>query len=474
VSHVSTFSLMLAALALCATARADDSHPRPADDGSPADSAPSDHADAPRHFDYSRYSNGPRRVPRPRGASEVRARALGLGTEPVGHRLLIAPPEERWVRAAGGDQAPDHLTWPVENGRFGRGFGFVRHTRPDLRHDGVDIVAEEGSVVRAAADGIVAYSDNGIHGYGNCVILIHPGGWVTLYAHTFRTTVQPGWRVHAGERIAFVGSTGISHGPHVHFELHIHGRPVDPLHRFEGRPWIDAYRAMVARRERGEDFHPTAYLTVGRDHQRPPRDGEPSQERADEMAAARAHVDSPPATAEEQEAADSAVAAQEDEEEATRDDETGSPESAPAGVSERQLRALLRHGADDSELEGVAGRQFRSVLWPARGGQLVQARRERLRIEGEPATPARATADGRVIFVGERRGSRGITMAILHPNGWISLYEGLDEAALAAGDDVLRGAWLGHFGSRALSFELYQSGHRLDPSPLLVGAPTGS
>jgi len=366
----------------------------------------------------------------------VRARALGLGTEPVGHRLLIAPPEERWVRAAGGDQAPDHLTWPVENGRFGRGFGFVRHTRPDLRHDGVDIVAEEGSVVRAAADGIVAYSDNGIHGYGNCVILIHPGGWVTLYAHTFRTTVQPGWRVHAGERIAFVGSTGISHGPHVHFELHIHGRPVDPLHRFEGRPWIDAYRAMVARRERGED--------------------------------------SPPATAEEQEAADSAVAAQEDEEEATRDDETGSPESAPAGVSERQLRALLRHGADDSELEGVAGRQFRSVLWPARGGQLVQARRERLRIEGEPATPARATADGRVIFVGERRGSRGITMAILHPNGWISLYEGLDEAALAAGDDVLRGAWLGHFGSRALSFELYQSGHRLDPSPLLVGAPTGS
>ena len=104
----------------------------------------------------------------------------------------------------------------------------------------------------------------------------------------------------------------------------------------------------------------------------------------------------------------------------------------------------------------------------------MHAPNSRLRIEGEADSPARASADGRVIFVGERRGSAGISLAILHPNGWISLYTGLDEAALAAGDDVLRGAWLGHFGTRPLSFELWQSGHRLDPAPLLVGAPTGS
>ncbi|NOY90082.1 MAG: M23 family metallopeptidase, partial [Deltaproteobacteria bacterium] len=97
----------------------------------------------------------------------------------------------------------------------------------------------------------------------------------------------------------------------------------------------------------------------------------------------------------------------------------------------------------------------------------------RLRIEAGENTPARATADGVVIFAGERRGSHGLSLAILHPNGWISLYSGLDEAALRAGDEVLRGAWLGRFGSRDLRFELWQSGHRVDPGPLLVGVPPG-
>ncbi|NOY91030.1 MAG: hypothetical protein GXP55_07430, partial [Deltaproteobacteria bacterium] len=142
-SHGVTLSLVLVGLTLCTSARADDGVRR----ASPSHRRAA-RAEARRHYDYSRYSNGPRRVPRPRGASRRRAEALGLGTERVGHRLLIAPPEARWVEAAGGAEAPHELVWPVENGRFGRGFGFVRRTRPDLRHDGVDIVAEEGSVVR--------------------------------------------------------------------------------------------------------------------------------------------------------------------------------------------------------------------------------------------------------------------------------------------------------------------------------------
>src|SRR5690606_15251593 len=107
-----------------------------------------------------------------------------------------------WVAAAGrgGGREPSRLLWPVDDGRWVRGYGYVRTTRPDLLHRGVDIAADVGAVVRAAADGIVAYSDNGVRGYGNLVLIVHPNGWVTLYAHNPRTTVPAGYRVRRGER----------------------------------------------------------------------------------------------------------------------------------------------------------------------------------------------------------------------------------------------------------------------------------
>ena len=179
---------------------------------------PADQARPLPLYDYSRFSDGPRAVPAPRGASLVRSLSLGLGTREVASRLLHQPPSEPWRLAAGWRGEPvDRLLWPVDDGRYVRGFGYVRTTRPDLRHDGVDVSAPIGSIVRAAADGIVAYSDNGIRGLGNCVILVHPNGWVSLYGHNSRTTVQPRWRVRRGERIALVGNTGISRGPLVHF-----------------------------------------------------------------------------------------------------------------------------------------------------------------------------------------------------------------------------------------------------------------
>ncbi|MEO0326852.1 MAG: M23 family metallopeptidase, partial [Myxococcota bacterium] len=198
-------------------------------------------------------NNGPRWVPTPRGASARRAEALGLGTRAAANRLMHGHPDPRWVAAAAqAGPMPAHLRWPVELGRFGRGFGFVRRTRPELRHDGVDIVAAEGSTLRAVAPGLVAYADNGVRGFGNAVMIVHPNGWVSVYAHCHRVTVPAGYRVRAGERIGFVGSTGISRGPHLHLELRTDGRAFDPLPSFEGRPWIAAYRAWRARRAAGE------------------------------------------------------------------------------------------------------------------------------------------------------------------------------------------------------------------------------
>lgn len=214
-----------------------------------------------------RWSDGPRLVPTPRGVSMQRAQELGLGTRECASRLLHGRPDERWTRAARG-RTPDRILWPIDEGRWVRGFGYVRTTRPDLIHRGVDISAPVGTVVRAVADGIVAYSDNGVRGYGNVVMIVHRNGWMSLYAHNARTTVQPGYRVRRGERIALVGMTGITHGPHVHFELWQNGRAVDPSALFDGGP---AYVERIGQRaaRRGQVAAPRAVTAADRPREAP-------------------------------------------------------------------------------------------------------------------------------------------------------------------------------------------------------------
>ncbi len=231
-------SLLLCALGVNVRSAAADPTPGDATRGAPPDpaglegAADDDEDDAPRRF---HWSDGPRSVATPRGASLVRAEQLGLGTHAAASSVLGGTIDPRWIAAARG-RSPARLLWPVDDGRFGRGYGYVRTTRPDLIHRGVDVGADEGEVVRASADGIVVYSDNGVHGYGNVVIILHRNGWATLYAHCSRTTVQAGYRVRRGERIALVGHTGIAHGPHVHFELWDHGHAIDPVALFDGGP----------------------------------------------------------------------------------------------------------------------------------------------------------------------------------------------------------------------------------------------
>ncbi len=202
-------------------------------------------ADGPGEEARARVSEGPRSVPRPRGASLARARMLGLGTRAVATRLLTAAPEARWTAAVHGRRART-LLWPVEGARLGRGFGFTRRERQDLRHEGLDIAGETGAAVRAVADGLVAYADNGVRGFGHCVMLVHADGAVSLYAHLSRITVQPGWRATRGERLGLVGATGIARGPHLHFELREGGRTRDPEPRFAAIPGRPAAVVRVA------------------------------------------------------------------------------------------------------------------------------------------------------------------------------------------------------------------------------------
>jgi Peptidase family M23 len=179
--------------------------------------------------------NGPRRTPEPYGEEAFIAQDLGLGSLHAAHALLRSAPDEEWVKAVKGKAKPT-LLWPVEGGSFGRGFGFVRKERKNLRHDGVDVGAEPGELVRSVNDGMVAYSDNEVSGYGNMVMVLHKDASVSFYCHHRANYVFAGQQVRRGQVLGEVGSTGIARGPHLHFEWHVNGRPKDPMSRMVGQP----------------------------------------------------------------------------------------------------------------------------------------------------------------------------------------------------------------------------------------------
>jgi len=205
--------------------------PEPPHAPSPPEFAPSRGRDCHR-YRRRRVCEGPRRVPVPHGPAAERAERLGLGSRSVASRLLTGSPDPSWRAAAPPLEADAPFVWPIpsEEGRFWRGFGAGRRG-----HSGIDLGAAPGTLVRAARPGLVAYSDNGVRGYGNLVVLVHADGTTTWYAHHLANWVFAGERVQAGQVVGQVGETGLTHGAHLHFELRVEGVPRDPLPRFPPR-----------------------------------------------------------------------------------------------------------------------------------------------------------------------------------------------------------------------------------------------
>jgi murein DD-endopeptidase MepM/ murein hydrolase activator NlpD len=95
-------------------------------------------------------------------------------------------------------------------------------------HEGIDVTAPMGTPIEAPAAGVVR--DAGWDsGYGNTIVIDHGFGTVTKFAHASKILVREGQRVSRGQRIALVGNTGLATGPHLHYEVHVNGRAVDPL-----------------------------------------------------------------------------------------------------------------------------------------------------------------------------------------------------------------------------------------------------
>lgn len=127
-------------------------------------------------------------------------------------------------------KAPGAYLWPCPSSRtITSTYGYRTHpvTGAKKLHSGMDIGASYGSAVIAAAGGTVIMSKY-YGGYGNCIIIDHGGGVATLYGHMSSLIAKNGQTVKAGEQIGKVGSTGVSTGNHLHFEVRINGSTVNP------------------------------------------------------------------------------------------------------------------------------------------------------------------------------------------------------------------------------------------------------
>jgi murein DD-endopeptidase MepM/ murein hydrolase activator NlpD len=173
---------------------------------------------------------------------------LYAGLERVGQPNLqlvkwVANGQAKWIDAANAEQperVESGMMMPVD-GHITSYFGYRYH--PILHftrfHAGLDIGAGWGSPIVAAGDGrVIAAGWAG--GYGREVQIAHAGGLTSLYGHMSQIVAEPGAFVRQGQVIGYVGSSGLSTGPHVHFEVRMGGTPVNPLGvRFSSAPVVD-------------------------------------------------------------------------------------------------------------------------------------------------------------------------------------------------------------------------------------------
>lgn len=131
--------------------------------------------------------------------------------------------------------------------RFGSAFGMRVH--PILKsykmHEGIDLTAPRGTPIIATGDGVVIQASSTTGGYGNKIVIDHGFGYRTLYGHCYKLYVERGQKVKRGDVIGTVGSTGLSVSPHLHYEVHVNGRKVNPINYYANDLSAEEYDHMI-------------------------------------------------------------------------------------------------------------------------------------------------------------------------------------------------------------------------------------
>ena len=171
-------------------------------------------------------------------AKEFKIEAWSLKEANKSKKLLIGEwffvPLERGIMGAKSYRMPastaqymasGRYAWPVPgSSRISSNFG----SRWGRHHDGIDIPARTGSHIVSVDNGVVVYSGKRLGAYGNITVIAHKNGLFSVYAHANKNYTVKGQKVHKGQVIATVGSTGRSTGPHLHFEIRRNSKALNP------------------------------------------------------------------------------------------------------------------------------------------------------------------------------------------------------------------------------------------------------
>ena len=163
---------------------------------------------------------------------DVLSKQLAIQSKSLDEILKLAKEKEKLLSAIPAIQ-------PVKNEQLKQmasGFGYRSDPFTKVRkfHAGMDFSAKTGTPIYATGDGVVDRADNTASGYGNHIVIRHGFGYETLYAHLSKYKVRAGQRVKRGDVIGYVGSTGRSEAPHLHYEVHKNGEVVNPLNFYYG------------------------------------------------------------------------------------------------------------------------------------------------------------------------------------------------------------------------------------------------
>jgi murein DD-endopeptidase MepM/ murein hydrolase activator NlpD len=163
---------------------------------------------------------------------DVLTKALAVQSKSLDEILQLAKAKDHLLSAIPAIQ-------PVKNEnlkRMASGFGYRSDPFTKVRkmHEGMDFTAKTGTPIYATGDGVVAKADNTASGFGNHIVIRHGYGYETLYAHLSKYKARAGQRVKRGDIIGYVGSTGRSEAPHLHYEVHKNNKVVNPLNFYYG------------------------------------------------------------------------------------------------------------------------------------------------------------------------------------------------------------------------------------------------
>ncbi|MBX9889333.1 MAG: peptidoglycan DD-metalloendopeptidase family protein [Flavobacteriaceae bacterium] len=163
---------------------------------------------------------------------DILTKELAIQSKSLDYILKLAKEKNKLLTAIPAIQ-------PVRNENLkhmASGFGYRTDpfTKSRKMHEGMDFTAKKGTPIFATGDGVVTEANDRASGYGNHIVIRHGYGYETLYAHLSKYNCKPGQRIKRGDIIGFVGSTGRSEAPHLHYEVHKNGKVVNPLNFYYG------------------------------------------------------------------------------------------------------------------------------------------------------------------------------------------------------------------------------------------------